>query len=89
MIKYKTWAISTSGEYPVVGKITKAKTGKQAGEEVFTPVYYPRDMLDAFTILLRVTTVDASRECKTLKQAVTAIEKNMQELITTCKDLKC
>ncbi len=86
MIKYKGYAITTDGEYPIVNTIKVVKSGKQKGQEVLAAIYFPRDLLGAFLILQRLTNTDASRECKDLKSAIKAIEKNQEELIKLFKE---
>ena len=81
MIRYKEWVIDTSGEYPLVCKTRIVKEGKTKGEEVITPVYFPRDILGALKILQRVTTTSSTGACKDLKEVIKAIEKNQEELI--------
>jgi len=43
-------------------------------------------MLGAFEILHRVTSTDASRDCKTLKEAIKAMDKNHDELMKLVKE---
>ncbi len=86
MIRYKDYAITTDSEYPTVCRVTIMKSGKNKGEEAITPIYFPRDMLGAFTALQRITTTDATRDCKTLAAAIKAIDENHTELIKVLKE---
>jgi len=88
MIKYKGYAITTSGEYPIINKIRVIKDGPKAGEETLEAVYFPRGMTGAFKALLRITNVDATRECKSLQDAIAAMDQNYEELIELVKGLK-
>ena len=86
MIKFKGYAITMDGEYPIVNKLSKKTKGENIGEEVLVPTYYPRDIEGAFLILHRITTTDASRECKTLKDVIKAIDDNHKELIEVLRE---
>jgi hypothetical protein len=85
-IRYKNYSISLTGEYPVVNRVTKRKEGKSAGEEIHTPLYFPRDIKGAFEILERVTNTDSTRECKDLKEVLNALNENHKKLISTLND---
>jgi len=86
MIRFKTWIITLDGEYPVVSKVKVRQEGESEGEEYFVPTYFPRCIVGAFEILHRVTSTDASRDCKTLKEAIKAINDNHDELVKLLKE---
>jgi len=87
MIKYKKWAITMDAEYPVVNLVKVfGKGSKNAGKEHLVATYFPRDIQGALEILHRVTTTDATRDCKTLKEALKALNDNHNELLTVVRE---
>jgi len=85
--RFKGYFVSLSGEYPVVSKVTTRKTGKNVGEEIVTPIYFPRDIKGAFRILERITATDTSRECKQLKDCHKLLQENHKELLKKLEEV--
>jgi len=84
--RYKSYFVSTGGEYPVVNKIIPKKDGDG---ETLRPTYFPRDIKGAFETLLRITSTDASRACKELKDCVKKLDENYKDLLVVLqKELK-
>ena len=86
MIRFKGYAITLDGEYPVVNTVTIAKSGKFKGQEILKPTYFPRDLEGAFRILYRISCTSSCKECTSLKQVLKAIDKNKEDLLKIIED---
>ena len=88
MIRFKGWAITIEGEYPVVNTVKKRLSGKDEGKDVLTATYFPRDIKGAIEILYRISLVQASKEAKDLKELLEVIESNHNELMELVNGMK-
>ena len=82
MLRFGNHVITFDSEYPVVQTIKVRKEGKNVGEEVIAPIYFPRDLLGALRSVQRITTTHTAGTAKDIKHLIELLEKQQEELIT-------
>ena len=86
MIQYKDYYISFDGLYPVINKGVISKSGKNKGELVLSPIYYPRDAEGVVKALLRLESNKVGTTTETLEELVKEIDKVSKRIEKHFKD---